>query len=76
VRTSAKNLFVLAAILVALAVIARAIVPQNLLFPGGWSLGSHWYHADWVPFRVFLIVGFAFGFIVTIYFVLRHEGIR
>jgi hypothetical protein len=40
VRTSAKNLFVLAAILVALAVIARAIVPQNLLFPGELVFGE------------------------------------
>ena len=59
-----KLLSILAAVLVVLAFVVKAIVPQNLFLPGGWPPGSHWYQAGWVMFWAFLIAGLALGLVV------------
>jgi hypothetical protein len=56
-----KNLWILAAILISLAFVLRAIIPHNRFLPGGWPLGSHWYRIGWVAFWVFLIAGIGTG---------------
>ena len=38
-----KHLWILAAMLISLAFVLRAIIPHNRFLPGGWPLGSHWY---------------------------------
>jgi hypothetical protein len=66
-----KTLSIVAAIVLLIAFAVRAVVPQNFLIPGGWPLGSHWYHADWVAFWVLLIIGITAAMIVMIGAVLR-----
>jgi hypothetical protein len=59
--------------LIALAFILRAVIPANLLLPGGWPLGSHWYRTGWVAFWLFLIAGIVMGLIVIIKFAVRGQ---
>jgi hypothetical protein len=61
-----KTLSIVAAIVLLIAFAFRAVVPQNFLIPGGWPLGSHWYHGNWVAFWVFLIIGIIEAMIVVI----------
>jgi hypothetical protein len=76
VHTVPKSLWILAAVLVVLAFVFRAVVPENLFLPGGWPLGSHWYHAGWVIFWVFLIAGLALVLTVAIKIMLHGHRIR
>lgn len=66
-----KTLSIVAAIVLLIAFAVRAVVPQNFLIPGGWPLGSHWYHANWVAFWVFLVIGIAAAVIVMLRVVLH-----
>jgi hypothetical protein len=76
-ETRPEKLGILAAVLVVvLAFVLRAVIPQNLFLPGGWPLGSHWYRTGWVLFWLFLIVGLTLGAILLIKFASRDRGIR
>jgi hypothetical protein len=55
-----KVLFIVAASLVVLAFVLRALLPQNLFISGGWPVGSHYLHISSVAFWVCLLAGFAF----------------
>jgi hypothetical protein len=70
-----KILAILAAVLIGLAFVVRAVVSRSLLLPGGWPPGSHWYQAGWVMFWIFLIAGLALGAVAMVKFVLRGQGI-
>jgi hypothetical protein len=66
-----KTLSIVAAVVLLIAFATRAVVSQNFLIPGGWPLGSHWYHANWVAFWVFLVIGITTAMIAMIGVVLR-----
>ncbi len=67
-----KSLSILAAVLILIAFVLRAVILQNLFLPGGWPLGSHWYRMGWVSFWVFLIAGLVMGLIVAIKVIIRR----
>lgn len=59
------TLLILSVTLIVLGFALRAILPQNLFVPWGWPLGKHWYHLNWVAFRVFLVAGAVIGMIAV-----------
>ncbi len=71
-----KILSILTVLLIVLAFVLRAVIPKNLLLPGGWPLGSHWYPTGWVAFWFSLIVATVTGLIAIIKVVWRSEAIR
>ena len=71
-----KTLSILAAGLIVLAFILRAVAPENLFVPGGWPVGSHWYHTGFVAFWLFLIAELMTALVVAIKTVVRSQAIR
>ncbi len=64
---------ILAAVLIVLAFVLRAIAPRNVSLPGGWPFGTRWYPLGWVLFRAFLGAGIILGAIVILKAMLRGQ---
>jgi hypothetical protein len=75
-QTEPKSLSMLAAVLILLAFVLRAVIPRNLFLPGGWPLGSHWYRMGWVSFWVFLVAGFVVVMVVLLKIIMRGLSLR
>jgi hypothetical protein len=57
------KILAVAAFLVALGFALRAVISDRYLVPGGWPLGSHWYHWNKFAFWFFLVAGVLVGLI-------------
>lgn len=72
----ARVLSIVTAMLIVLAFVLKAVIPNNLFLPAGWPLGSHWVRTGWVAFWLFLIAGIVTGLIVIIRLAGRGEAIQ
>ena len=71
-----KTLSIVTVMLIVLAFVLKAVIPNNLFVPGGWPLGSHWYRTSGVAFWLFLLAGIASGLIVLLKMVSRTQIVR
>lgn len=61
-----KILWSVVVALIAAAFITKVTVPDKFLFPGGWPVGSHWYHCNSLGFWVLLVLGFTLGIVLAV----------
>jgi hypothetical protein len=71
VQTGGKFLFVLAAVLIVLAFVLKAVIPQTYRL----GLGAYFCRLDSIVFWAVLMVGLIFGVIVVLKIIMRNDAV-
>ncbi len=70
-QTGGKFLFVLAAVLIVLAFLLKAVIPQTYRL----GLGAYFYRLDSIAFWVLLMAGLILGVIVALKIIMRSDAV-
>jgi len=70
-QTGGKFLFVLAAVLIVLAFVLKAVIPQTYRL----GLGAYFYRLDSIAFWVLLMAGLILGVIVAFKIIMRSDAV-
>jgi len=70
-QTGGKFLFVLAAVLIVLAFLLKAVIPQTYRL----GLGAYFYRLDSIAFWVLLMAGLILGVIVALKIITRSDAV-
>ena len=70
-QTGGKFLFVLAAVLIVLAFLLKAVIPQTYRL----GLGAYFYRLDSIAFWVLLMAGLILDVIVTLKIIMRSDAV-
>ena len=72
IQTGGKFLSVLAAVLIVLAFVVKAVIPQTYRF----GLGGRFYRPDSIAFWLFLVAGLVVGMVVLLKIIVRELSLR
>jgi len=70
-QTGGKFLFVLAAVLIVLAFVLKAVIPQTYRL----GLGAYFYRLDSIAFWVLLMAGLILDVIVALKIIMRSDAV-
>jgi len=70
-QTGGKFLFVLAAVLIVLAFVLKAVIPQTYRL----GLGAYFYRLDSIAFWVLLMAGLILDVIVALKIIIRSDAV-
>ncbi len=70
-QTGDKFLSVLAGVLIVLAFVLRAVIPETYRV----GIGGHYYRPDSIAFWVVLVVGLILGVIVVLRIIMRSDAV-